>query len=142
MAKPVQARLKLNLPAGEAMPGPPLGPILGQHGINIQEFIKRFNDATQKEKGAIVPVRLIIYQDKSFDFEVKKPLTSFLIKKAAGLDKGSGEPKTKKVGKISRKKLEEIAKLKMSDLNTTDPEKALKIVEGTARSLGIEIEES
>ena len=141
MKKSIKACLKLHLPAGEASPGPPLGPILGQHGINIQEFVKRFNDQTQDQKGAILPLLLTIYQDRTFTFEIKKPLVSYLLKQAAGIEKGSGEPKLKKVGKISRSQLKEIAQLKMEDLNTSDLDKAVKIVEGTARSLGIEIKE-
>jgi len=139
MAKKIQAILKLQMPAGAATPGPPLGPTLGQHGINIQEFIRQFNDKTADQKGAILPVNLTVYQDRSFDFQIKQPLTAFLLKKAANITKGSDNAKLKKVGSISRQQLEEIAKAKMVDLNTTDLNQALKIVEGTARSLGIEI---
>jgi len=139
MAKKIQAILKLQMPAGAATPGPPLGPTLGQHGINIQEFIRQFNDKTADQKGAILPVNLTVYQDRSFDFQIKQPLTAFLLKKAANITKGSDNAKLKKVGSISRQQLEEIAKAKMVDLNTADLNQALKIVEGTARSLGIEI---
>ena len=138
--KNIQAVLKLQLPAGEATPGPPLGPTLGQHGVNIQDFIRQFNDQTASQKGAILPLRLVVYQDRSFTFQIKKPLTAYLIKKAANIEKGSGNPKLQKVGKISSAKIKEIAQLKMVDFNTRDIKKAIKIVEGTARSLGIEIE--
>ncbi len=139
MSKKIQAILKLQLVAGEATPGPPLGPTLGQHGVNIQEFIQTFNNQTVDQKGVILPVKLTVYQDRSFTFEVKQPLVSYLIKQAANIEKGSSTPKTKKIGAISHKKVEEIAKIKISDLNTADITKAMKIVEGTAKSLGIEI---
>jgi len=139
--KKIQAVLKLQLPAGEATPGPPLGPTLGQHGVNIQDFVKKFNDQTIQQKGAVLPLKLIVYQDRSFDFYIKQPLVSYLIKKAIGLNKGSDSPNIKKVGTISRDKIKEIAELKMKDLNTGSLEKAMKIVEGTAKSMGIEIKE-
>ncbi|MFA6437598.1 MAG: 50S ribosomal protein L11 [Candidatus Paceibacterota bacterium] len=139
--KQVQAILKLQITAGAALPGPPLGPSLGQHGVNIQEFIKQFNDKTAEQKGSIVPVKLTIYKDRSFSFEVGKPLVAYLIKKAIGITKGSATPNTKKVGSISRNQIREIAQLKMEDLNTSDLKKALKIVEGTAHSLGIDVVE-
>ncbi|TRZ81312.1 50S ribosomal protein L11 [bacterium] len=139
MSKKIQAILKLQLVAGKAAPGPPLGPTLGQHGVNIQEFIQAFNNQTANQEGVILPVKLTVYQDRSFDFEVKQPLVSYLIKQAVNIEKGSSTPKTKKVGVISHKKIEEIAKLKIADLNTADLAKAMKIVEGTAKSLGIEI---
>ncbi len=139
MTKKIQAILKLQLIAGEAVPGPPLGPTLGQHGVNIQEFIQTFNSRTANQKGVILPVKLTVYQDRSFDFEIKQPLVSYLIKQAINIKKGSSTPKTKKAGVISHEKIEEIAKLKMPDLNTADIAKAMKIVEGTAKSLGIEV---
>lgn len=141
MTKKIQAVLKLELPAGEATPGPPLGPTLGQHGVNIQDFIKKFNDATMEQKGAIVPLKLTVYQDRSFDFITKKPITAYLLKQAAKVNKGSGTPKTNKVAKLTRQQIEQIAKEKMGDFNTRRLKKAVKIVEGTAKSLGIEIQE-
>ena len=139
ITKKIEAVLGLQLPAGAALPGPPLGPTLGQHGVNIQDFIKQFNDKTADQKGAIVPVKMTIYQDRSFSFEVKKPLVSYLIKNAIGLKKGSSMPNTTKVGSISKKQIKEIAELKSEDLNTKDIEQAMKVVEGTAKSLGIDV---
>ncbi len=139
MAKKVKTVLKLQIEAGKANPAPPLGPTLAQHGINISEFCQKFNDATKDKMGYKIPVIVTIYEDRSYDFELKQPLTSDLIKKAAGIEKGSGEPNKKIVGKITRSQLREIAKTKMPDLNTDDIEKAMKIVEGTARGMGIEI---
>ncbi len=139
MPKKVQAILKLQLIAGKAVPGPPLGPTLGQHGVNIQEFIQAFNNKTADQEGVVLPVKLTVYQDRSFNFEIKQPLVSYLIKQAVNIEKGSSTPKTKKVGAISPKKIKEITKLKIVDLNTADLAKAMKIVEGTAKSLGIEI---
>ena len=136
--KPVKAVVKLQIPAGQATPAPPVGPALGQHGVNIMEFCKAFNDATKGKEGTI-PVVLTIYEDRSFDFIIKTPPTSELIKKAANIVKGSSVPNREKVGKITRKQLEEIAKIKMPDLNTDDLEKAMKIVEGSAKSMGVEI---
>ena len=136
--KPVKAVVKLQIPAGKASPAPPVGPALGQHGVNIMEFCKAFNDATKGKEGTI-PVVLTIYADRSFDFIIKTPPTSELIKKAANIVKGSSVPNREKVGKITRKQLEEIAKIKMPDLNTDDLEKAMKIVEGSAKSMGVEI---
>jgi large subunit ribosomal protein L11 len=138
--KKIKAKIKLQIPAGQANPAPPIGPALAQHGINISEFCQKFNDATKDKAGLKIPVIVTIYEDRSFDFQLKQPLTSDLIKKAAGVEKGSGEPNKKKVGKISREKLREIAQIKMADLNTKDIEQAMKIIEGTARSMGIEIE--
>jgi len=137
--KKIQAILKLQLPAGEATPGPPLGPTLGQHGVNIQDFVKKFNDKTADQKGAVLPLKLTVYQDRSFDFEIKKPLASYLIKKSIGLEKGSSTPNLKKVGSISRQKIREIAMNKIEDLNTSNIENAIKILEGTAQSMGLEI---
>ena len=139
MAKKVKTVLKLQIEAGKANPAPPLGPTLAQHGINISEFCQKFNDATKDKMGYKIPMIVTIYEDRSYDFELKQPLTSDLIKKAAGIEKGSGEPNKKIVGKITRSQLREIAKTKMPDLNTDDIEKAMKIVEGTARGMGIEI---
>jgi len=140
MAKKIKAIIKLQIPAGKATPAPPVGPSLAQHGLNISDFCQRFNDATQEQSGWVLPVKIIIYEDRTYEFVVKQPLTADFLKKAAGIDKGSGEPNRVKVGKISRTKLQEIAKKKMKDLNAPDIEKAMKIIEGTARNMGIEIE--
>jgi large subunit ribosomal protein L11 len=137
--KKIQTIISLQLSAGEALPGPPLGPTLGQHGVNIQDFLKQFNDKTADQKGAIVPVKMTIYQDRSFTFEVKKPLVSYLIKNAIGVKKGSDTPNIKKVGSISKKQIKEIAELKFENLNTKNVEQAMKIVEGTAKSLGVDV---
>lgn len=140
-AKEVVAQVKLQIPAGGATPAPPVGPALGQHGVNIMEFCKAFNDATKNQAGMIIPVVVTIYKDRSFTFVLKTPPVSVLLKKKAGLAKGSGEPNRVKVGKVTKKDIEEIAKLKMPDLNTESLESAIKIIEGTARSMGIEVEE-
>ena len=140
MAKEVKAKIKLQCPAGAATPAPPVGPALGQHGVNIGEFVKRFNDATAKDRGTIIPVVLTVYADRSFDFVLKSPPAAVLLKQAAGLDKGSGTPNTEKVGKVTRAQVGEIAKRKMDDLNANDEEAAALIVMGTARSMGIEVE--
>lgn len=139
MAKKVVAEVKLQLPAGKATPAPPVGPALGQRGVNIMEFCKRFNAETADKAGMILPVIITVYEDRSFSFVVKTPPASFLLKKAAGLERGSGEAKRKNVGKVTRKQVEEIAKIKMPDLTANDLEAAVKIVEGTARSMGIEV---
>ena len=139
--KEIVAQVKLQIPAGGATPAPPVGPALGQHGVNIMEFCKAFNDATKKEAGTIIPVIVTIYKDRSFSFILKTPPASVLLKKKAGLAKGSGEPNKVKVGKVTKKDIEEIAKLKMQDLNTDSLEAAMRIIEGTARSMGIEVEE-
>ncbi|HEY8541506.1 MAG TPA: 50S ribosomal protein L11 [Pseudothermotoga sp.] len=139
MAKKVVAEVKLQLPAGKATPAPPVGPALGQRGVNIMEFCKRFNAETADKAGMVLPVIITVYEDRSFSFIVKTPPASFLLKKAAGLEKGSGEAKRKSVGKVTRKQVEEIAKIKMPDLTANDLEAAIKIVEGTARSMGIEV---
>ncbi len=141
MAKKVVAEVKLQLPAGKATPAPPVGPALGQRGVNIMEFCKRFNAETADKAGMILPVIITVYEDRSFSFVVKTPPASFLLKKAAGLEKGSGETKRKSAGKVTRKQLEEIAKIKMPDLTANDLEAAVKIIEGTARSMGIEVVE-
>ncbi|MBV8171642.1 MAG: 50S ribosomal protein L11 [Candidatus Eremiobacteraeota bacterium] len=139
MAKKVIARITLQCPAGAATPAPPVGPALGQHGINIMEFCKAYNERTQKDKGNIIPAVITVFEDRSFTFVLKTPPASELIKKAAGVEKGSGEPNRNKVGKISMDKVREIAKAKMADLNANDIEAAEKIVAGTARSMGIEV---
>lgn len=132
--------MKLAMPAGKATPAPPVGPALGQHGVPIMEFCKEFNARTSKMGDDIIPVVLTVYEDRSFTFVTKTPVTSHLIKKAINIQKGSGVPNKEKVGKISKAKLEEIAKIKMADLNTKDIKQAYKIIEGTARSMGVEVE--
>ena len=139
MAKKVVARLKLMIPAGKATPAPPLGPTLAQYQINIMEFVKQYNERTKDKVGMIIPAEVTIYSDRSFTFELKTPPTSELLKKAAGVEKGSPEPNRIKVGKITKEQLREIAETKLPDLNTKDIEKAMRIVAGTARSMGIEI---
>ena len=139
--KKVKTIIKLNIPAGEATPAPPVGPALGAHGINIGEFIKAFNDKTQDKKGNVLPVEIKVFEDRTFTFITKTPPTSFLIKKALGLEKGSGEPNKRKVGKLTKDKLKEIAQTKLPDLNTENVEAAEKIVAGVARSMGVEVEE-
>lgn len=138
--KKIKAFVKLAILAGKATPAPPVGPALGQHGVPIMEFCKEFNARTSKMGDDIIPVVLTVYEDRSFTFITKTPVTSHLIKKAINIQKGSGVPNKEKVGKISKAKLEEIAKIKMSDLNTKDVKQALKVVEGTARSMGVEVE--
>ena len=142
MAKKVDALIKLQVPAGGANPSPPVGPALGQHGVNIMEFCKAFNAATQEmEKNLPVPVVITVYNDKSFTYIMKTPPASILLKKAAGIQKGSGVPHQDKVGKVTRKQLEEIATTKMADLNAYDMDQAVKIIAGSARSMGIETED-
>ncbi len=141
MAKQVMVQIKLQVEAGKANPSPPIGPALGQHGVNIMDFCKAFNARTANDEGMIIPVVLTVYQDRSFTFITKTPPASILLKKAAKLAKGSGNPKLEKVGKITRKQLEEIATLKMVDLNAYDLDAACNIIGGTARSMGIEIDE-
>jgi len=141
--KEVIAEIKLQIPAGQANPAPPVGPALGQHGLNIMEFCKRFNDATKNmEPGLVVPVIITVYKDRSFSFVLKTPPASVLLKKKAQIAKGSGEPNKVKVGKVTKKDIEEIAKMKMKDLNAGSLEAAMRIIEGTARSMGIEVAES
>jgi len=141
MAKKVVATIELMLPAQQASPAPPVGPALGQHGVNIMEFVKQFNAASREyEPGTILPVVITVYQDRSFTFILKTPPVSYLLKKAAGVEKGSSDPKRVKVGKITLKQLEEIAKMKLKDMNTRDLKAAMRIVAGTAKSMGIEIE--
>jgi len=139
MAKKVAAQVKLQLPAGKATPAPPVGPALGQHGVNLMEFCKSFNAATADKAGMLIPVVITIYEDRSFTFITKTPPASFLLKQAAKVEKGSGEPNRVKVGKVTRQQVREIAELKMQDLNARDIEAAMKIIEGTARSMGIEV---
>ncbi|MFP3870853.1 MAG: 50S ribosomal protein L11 [Syntrophobacteria bacterium] len=140
MAKKVIANIKLQVPAGQANPSPPIGPALGQHGVNIMEFCKSFNAKTQGQEGMIIPVVITVYADRSFAYVTKTPPASVLLKKAAKIAKGSSEPRREKVGRVSRHEVEEIARLKMPDLNTTSLEAAIRTVEGTARSMGITIE--
>jgi large subunit ribosomal protein L11 len=140
MAKKEMGLIKLQIPAGQANPAPPVGPALGQKGVNIMEFCKAFNAATQQEAGMIIPVVITVYQDRSFTFVTKSPPASALLKKAAAVAKGSGVPNRDKVGKVTRAQVEEIAKIKQADLNANDTEAACRIIEGTARSMGIEVE--
>jgi large subunit ribosomal protein L11 len=141
MAKKVQGYVKLQVPAGSANPSPPIGPALGQQGVNIMEFCKQFNAQTQKlEKGLPIPVIITVYSDRSFTFIMKTPPASVLIRKAIGIEKGSGTPNTSKVGKISRKQLEEVAKTKTPDLTAADLEAAVRTIAGTARSMGVDVE--
>jgi large subunit ribosomal protein L11 len=139
MIKQPKAVIKLQIEAGKATPAPPVGPALAQHGLNIAEFCQKFNDATQDKQGFKLPVVVFVYEDKSYDFKVKQPLVSDLLKKAAAIEKGSGEPDKKKVGKITREQLKKIAEQKMPDLNTEDIKQAMKIVKATAEGMGIEI---
>ena len=140
MAKEIVAQIKLQIPAGQANPAPPVGPALGQQGVNIMAFCKEFNAATQKDAGLVIPVVITVYQDKSFTFITKSPPASVLLKKAAGIAKGAAVPNRDKVGKVNRKQVEEIAKAKAKDLNAADLPQAIRIIEGTARSMGIEVE--
>ncbi len=140
MAKEVTSQIKLQIPAGKANPAPPVGPSLGQHGVNIMEFCKQFNAKTQKQEGSIIPVVISVYKDRSFSFIMKTPPASDLLKKAAGIVKGSGIPHKNKVGSITRVQLEEIAKLKAEDLNASDVPGAMLVIAGTARSMGITVE--
>ena len=139
MAKKVIAQIRLQVPAGQANPSPPVGPALGQHGVNIMEFCKTFNAKTKDEEGMIIPVIVTVYADRSFTFITKTPPASILLKKAAGIEKGSGDPVKVKIGAVTRSQVEEIARIKMPDLGTDDVEKAISIIEGTAKSMGIEV---
>ena len=141
MAKEVITQIKLQIPAGKANPAPPVGPSLGQHGLNIMDFCKQFNAKTQKQEGSIIPVVISVYKDRSFTFITKTPPATDLLKKAAGIIKGSGVPQKDKVGKITHDQLTEISKQKMQDLNAVNIEGAMKIIKGTARSMGIVVEE-
>ena len=140
MAKKVIGLIKLQVPAGKANPAPPVGPALGQHGVNIMAFCKDFNERTASEVGMIIPVEITVYEDRSFSFITKTPPAAILLKKAAGIEKASGEPNKKKVATVSRDKVREIAELKMVDLNAADVEAAMRMIEGTARSMGIVVE--
>ena len=140
MAKKVTGQIKLQIPAGAATPAPPVGPALGQVGVNIMDFCKNFNARTASQQGMIIPVVITVYADRSYTFITKTPPAAILLQKAAGVDKGSGEPNKKKVGKVTRAQVEEIAKTKLPDLNAASLEAAVKTIEGTARSMGLEVE--
>ena len=140
MAKKIKAVIKLQIPATKATPAPPVGPSLAQHGVNIAEFCQKFNEATKPQAGFICPVEITVYEDRSYDFKLKQPPASELLRKAAGIEKGSGVPNKTKVGKITKEQLREIAQRKMEDLNTQDIERAMKTIEGTAKNMGITIE--
>ncbi len=139
MAKKIVAMVKLQIPAGKATPAPPVGPALGQHGVNIMEFCKSYNERTAKLAGTIVPVEITVYADRTFTYVTKTPPAAVLLRQAAGLEKGSGEPNKTKVGTVTRKQVREIAERKMPDLNATTVEAAMHMIEGTARSMGIEV---
>ena len=139
--KKIKAIVKLQIPAGQATPAPPVGPALAQHGLNISEFCKKFNDLTKEKTGFTIPVQITVYVDRTYDFKLKQPPTSELLKKVAGIEKGSGVPNKTKVAKLTRSQIREIAQRKMDDLNTSDVEQAIKIIEGQARNMGIEITE-
>jgi large subunit ribosomal protein L11 len=141
MAKKVVGFIKLQIPAGQANPAPPVGPALGAQQVNIMQFCQAFNDATKEQMGTIIPVEITVYEDRSFDFITKTPPAAVLLKKAAGLDKGSGEPNREKVGTVTKDQVREIAETKMPDLNANDVENAMRIIEGTARSMGLVVEE-
>ena len=140
MAKKIIGFIKLQIPAGQANPAPPVGPALGQHGVNIMDFCKAFNEKTKEQMGVIIPVEITVFADRSFTFIIKTPPAAILLKKAAGLDKGSGEPNRDKVGTVSENDLAQIAETKMADLNANTIEKAKEMIRGTARSMGIEVE--
>ncbi len=140
MAKKVAAMIKLQVPAGKANPAPPVGPALGQHGVNIMEFCKAFNERTANQAGMIIPVVITVYEDRSFTFVTKTPPAAVLLKKAAGLDKASGTPNMQKVGTVTKEQVKEIAELKMPDLNAASLEAAMRMIAGTARSMGIEVD--
>ena len=140
MSKEVVARVKLQIAAGQASPAPPVGPALGQHNVNIMDFVRQFNEKTRgMEEGSIIPVMITVFKDKSFVFELKTPPASYLLKKAAGIAKGSGAPNKEKVGRVTQKQIEDIARVKLPDLNANDLEAAKRIIEGTARNMGLEI---
>lgn len=140
MAKQITSVIKLNIPAGKGTPAPPVGPALGQAGINMMEFLKKFNEMTAPQMGFKLPVEIVVYSDRSYSFVVKQPLTTDLIKRAAGIETGASNPKTQTVATLSREKCREVAKAKMADLNTTDEEMAMRIVAGAARSMGVKVE--
>ncbi len=139
MAKKVKAKVRLQIKAAAANPAPPVGPTLAQYGLNIAEFCKKFNDATKNQVGFKIPVEITVYEDRSYDFKVKQPISTQLIKKVVGIEKGSGEPNKKKIGKITMAQIEEVAKKKLPDLNTDDLESAKKIIAATAKAMGLEI---
>lgn len=139
--KPILTYIKLQIQAGKANPAPPVGPALGQYGVNIMDFCRSFNEKTKAQGDILIPVRITVYKDRSFTFELKTPLTASLLKTAAGIEKGSGEPNKSKVGKLKREDLVRIARTKLPDLNAYDVDSAVKIIEGTARNMGLEIEE-
>jgi large subunit ribosomal protein L11 len=140
MAKEVVSKIKLQIVAGQASPAPPVGPALGQHNVPIMDFVRQFNDKTNKmEEGTVIPVIITVFKDRSFNFVMKTPPASYLLKKAAGIAKGSGEPNKEKVGKVTEKQVEEIAKIKMADLNANDLDSAKKVIKGTAKNMGLEI---
>ncbi len=141
MAKKVKALIKLQIPAGKATPAPPVGPALGQHGLNIMAFCKDYNERTASQEGFIIPAEITVYEDRSFSFVTKMPPVSDLLRRALGVEKGGGDPGSEKIGKISRDTVYEIARTKMKDLNTTDIDKAASIVAGTARSMGVDVEQ-
>ena len=141
MAKKVKTQIKLFCPGGQANPAPPVGPALGQHGLNIMEFCKQFNDKTKDRQGLVLPVVISVYEDRTFSFIIKSPPASVLLKRAAGIAKGSGNPKAEKVGKVTIDQVKEIAKEKKEDLNAVDMDNAVRIIMGSARSMGIEVEE-
>jgi len=140
MAKKITGNIKLNIPAGKGTPAPPVGPALCQAGINMMEFLKKFNEMTAPQMGFVLPVEITVYEDRSYAFVVKQPLTSDLIKRAAGIEKGASNPKTDKAGTLTKDKLRDVAKQKMKDLNTEDEEMAMRIVAGAARSMGVRVE--
>jgi len=139
MAKKIKAIIKLQIPAGQATPAPPVGPALAQHGLNIKEFCDKFNELTKNQSGFTIPVEITVYEDRTYSLRFKQPPTAELLKKAAGIEKGSGKPNKTKVGKVTKEQLKKIAEQKMADLNCENLEKAIKIIEGTAKNIGIEI---
>ncbi len=141
MAKKIKTIVKLQIPAGHATPAPPVGPALGQHGLNIGEFVLKFNEATKDKGEDIIPVEITVYEDRTYEFKLKTPPASDLLRKAAGIEKGSVNPRTSKAGKVTKSQIREIAERKMEDLNANDIEAAIKIIEGTARSMGIEVKD-
>lgn len=141
MAKEIKAVVKIQIAAGKANPAPPVGPALAQHGLNIAEFCQKFNDATRDKMGYTIPAEVTIFKDRTYTFKLKTPLASELLKKAAGIEKGSGEPNKKRVGKVTKAQLKEIAEKKLEDLNTKDIEQAMKIIAGTAKNMGIEVKD-
>ncbi|MCP4264188.1 MAG: 50S ribosomal protein L11 [Candidatus Brocadiaceae bacterium] len=140
MAKEAVTKIKLQIPGGQATPAPPVGPALGQHGVNIGQFVTQFNEKTKDEQGLVVPVEISVFKDKSFTFIIKSPPAAVLLKKAAGIAKGSSEPNREKIGKVTRAQIEEIARMKLSDLNVDNLEMAGRIIEGTAQSMGLKVE--